>query len=94
VSDDKLNATMDRDAVFEDWEFRAPEWDGVQLIEVPDLSPKERTTINQLLRTDNDFNLHRDLPFRLDSTESESLRLFKSYVVHYRRYPSFARISY
>ena len=50
--------------------------------------------INQILRTDNDFNLHVSLPFRLDANENESLRLFKNYATHCRRYPSFARISW
>jgi ABC-type uncharacterized transport system involved in gliding motility auxiliary subunit len=85
---------MDSDAVFREWPFRASEWDAVQLIDVPDLSPKERMAINQILRTDNDFNLHGSLPFRLDANENESLRLFKNYATHCRRYPSFARISW
>jgi hypothetical protein len=89
-----LNAAMDSDAVFREWPFRASEWDAVQSIDVPDLSPKERMAINQILRTDNDLNLHGSLPFRLDANENESLRLFKNYATHYRRYPSFARISW
>jgi hypothetical protein len=94
MSDGSLKAAMDADAVFHEWPFRASEWDAVQLIDVPDLSPKERIAINQLLRTDSDFKLHESLPFRLDANEKESLRLFKNYATHYRRYPSFARISY
>jgi hypothetical protein len=94
VTGGALNAAMDSDAVFREWPFRASEWDAVQLIDVPDLSPKERMAINQILRTDNDLHLHGSLPFRLDANEKESLRLFKNYATHYRRYPSFARISW
>lgn len=94
VADDELNASIDSDSVFADWPFRANEWDDVQLIDVPDMSLKERATINGLLFSDNEFNLHGGLPFRFDSNNNESLRLFKNYVVHYRRYPSFGRVSY
>lgn len=94
VADDELNASIDNDSVFGDWPLRAKEWDNVQQIDVPDMSLKERARINGLLFTDNEFSLHEGLPFRFDSNDNESLRLFKNYIVHYRRYPSFGRVSY
>lgn len=94
VADDELNATIDNDSIFGNWPFRANEWDDVQLIDVPDMSAKERATINERLFTDSEFKLHDGLPFRFDPNDNESLRLFKNYIVHYRRYPSFGRVAY
>ena len=94
VSNDSLNSIIDNDSVFAEWEFRASDWDTIQLVDMPDLSPKERATINELLRTDNEFSLHQKLRFRFDEDDAESLRLFKNYAAHYRRYPTFGRVAH
>lgn len=94
VADDELNDSIDVDSIFANWLFRATDWDDVKLIDVPDLSPQERTMINGLLFTDKEFELHKGLPFRFDANDNESLRLFKSYAMHYRRFPSFGRIAH
>jgi hypothetical protein len=76
------------------WEFRAAAWDDVQPISIPDLSIKERLRIEEGLFTQSDEELHASLPFRFDGDNNVSLRALRSYIQHYRRYPSFQRIAY
>jgi len=92
ITDEALSSRMAGDAIFQQWPFRSEEWDDVYEVNVPDLSPRERQHINSLLSTQDEFQIHQELPFRFDDNEIESLRCFKSYVQHYRRYPSFGRI--
>jgi len=92
ISNEKLTGSMGSDERFREWPFRSEEWDKVHEINVPDLSPREREHINRLLTTKEEVHIHQDLPFRLDSDEKESLRYFKNYVQHYRRYPTFGRV--
>jgi len=92
VSNEELTGLTGSDERFREWPFRSDEWDKVYEINVPDLSPGEREHINRLLTTKEEYHIHQELPFRLDADETESLRSFKSYVQHYRRYPTFGRV--
>jgi hypothetical protein len=92
LGDDKLTARMNDDEIFQEWPFRSKDWDEVHEVNVPDLSQREREHINSLISTRDEFRLHQDMPFRFDSDENESLRLLKSYLHHYRRYPAFGRV--
>jgi len=93
LADSELIQRIDGDVVFQEWRFRSNDWDDVHHVNVPDLSPKERLTINELIAAGTDENtIHPRLPFQLASKESESLSLLASYLDHYRRYPTFGRI--
>ena len=93
LADDALASKIERDDVHQEWPFRSKEWDDVHHINVPDLSPKERLTINQLIALKTDERvIHEQLPFRLDSEEADSLSLLASYLHHYRRFPAFGRV--
>lgn len=94
VVDESLKRAIDEDQFFRVWPFRATDWADVRLVDVPDLSVKERTTIDPLLTAGNESDVHENLPFRLDAKEKDSLRLFRNYAEHFRRYPTFGRISY
>jgi hypothetical protein len=74
------------------WEFLPMSWTDVTRIQVPNLSAKERLHIEQKLFSASHEDIHRELPFRFDSDESESLRKFEEYARHYRRYPSYFQV--
>lgn len=93
LADDALASKVEQDEVYKVWPFRSKDLDDVHYINVPDLSPKERLTINQLIALGTDERMiHEKLPFRLDSRDTQSLSLLASYLSHYRRYPAFGRV--
>lgn len=74
-----------------EWGFLSSSWDEVREIAVPDLSLKERLTIDEGLFLDSLEELHDKLGFKLDGKNSKSLQSLAQYYRHYRRYPSFVR---
>jgi hypothetical protein len=92
IVDEKLAGVVGSDEMFRQWPFRSEEWDKVHEINVPDTSPREREHINSLLSMKDEFHIHQELPFRFDDDDKESLLFLKSYVQHYRRYPTFGRV--
>ena len=92
ITDEVLSGQIAADAIFQQWPFRSADWDNVYEVNVPDMSPRERQHVNGLISTNDEFHIHEALPFRFDEDANESLRCLKSYVQHYRRYPSFGRV--
>ncbi len=93
LADDALASKTESDDVYKNWVFRSRDWDDVHHVNVPDLSAKERLTINQLIaREINPETIHEQLPLRFHSKNEESLNLLANYLHHYRRYPTFGRV--
>jgi len=93
LADDALASKTESDDVYKNWVFRSRDWDDVHHVNVPDLSAKERLTINQLIaREINPETIHEQLPLRFHAKSEESLNLLASYLHHYRRYPTFGRV--
>ena len=93
LADETLMKTISEDQVFVEWPFRATEWAKVNEVSVPDLSAKERHFIEGLISKQPDPNaIHQAMPFRFHKKEEKSLSLLKDFLLHYRRYPTFARI--
>jgi hypothetical protein len=73
------------------WEFTASDWSAPIKIFIPDLSLKERVTIDGNLFGKSDDEVHSELTFSFNENRSISFEIFKNYVTHYRRYPGFFR---
>jgi len=72
--------------------IRLPErggYDRPELIDVPDLSIKERLTIDSFLFDKEIDELVDELPFFPNSEKEKAKGMLERYVTHYRRYPSF-----
>ncbi len=74
-----------------EWDFLSSSWDEVHEIAVPDLSLKERLTIDEGLFLDSLEKLHEKLGFKLHPNNNKSLDSLRQYHRHYRRFPSFVR---
>lgn len=62
-----------------------------QTIKVPDLSLKERLTIDGMSFDKSAEEIHASLEFSFDEEANSSLQTLQNYIKHYRRYPSFLR---
>jgi hypothetical protein len=93
IADEDLSKRVAEDAIFNDWAFSGTGWGPAIEISVPDLSPKERHLIEGLISSEmsDSATIHSRMPFRFDKREAVSLELLRSYLQHYRRYPTFAR---
>ncbi len=72
------------------WEFYM-QANTPQNIRVPDLSLKERLTIDAMSFEKSAEEIHNSLGFGFDEEPSSSLQALQNYLKHYRRYPSFLR---
>lgn len=77
------------------WDFTRLGWDDPVLIEVPELTLKERIHVNQLLpkHKDDMAFIHRKLGFQVDSSANESERKLRNYVSFQRHYPHFGKVA-
>lgn len=73
-----------------DWEFYIED-NAPRYIRVPDLSLKERLTIDAMSFIKTAEEIHNLLGFKFDKEDSSSLEVLQNYIKHYRRYPSFLR---
>jgi hypothetical protein len=73
-----------------DWEF-CIEDNIPRNIKVPDLSLKERLTIDAMSFEKTAEEIHNSLGFKFDEEEDSSMKILQNYLEHYRRYPSFIR---
>ena len=78
-----------------DWKFTRFNYDNPVVIEVPELTLKERIHVNQLLpkHEDNIPFIHRKLGFQVDQKLEESERKIRNYVFFQRHYPHFGKVS-
>lgn len=77
------------------WDFTRLGWDDPVVIEVPELTMKERIHVNQLLprHETNIAFIHRRLGFQVDSSQQESERKLRNYVSFQRHYPHFGKVA-
>lgn len=82
-------------AKLKDWEFAWVSTQAILGINLPELSPRERLALAQLLPRcrDNVDRIHRWFGYRFDKRQSESEEMLKSYIKFARLYPLFGRIS-
>lgn len=78
------------DTKFQDWEFYM-RGNTPQTIKVPDLSLKERLTIDAMSFEKSPEEIHASLGFGFNEEVNSSLQTLQNYIKHYRRYPSFFR---
>lgn len=78
-----------------DWNFTRFVWDNPVIIEVPELTLKERIHVNQMLpkHENNVAFIQRKLGFHVDSKPEESERKLRNYVSFQRHYPHFGKVA-
>ena len=68
------------------------EWDNFTQLEVPHLSIRERNQIHNLMESEGTPEYISKLTFKLDGAEATHASLLHQYIIHYRRYPTFAPV--
>lgn len=74
------------------WVYLPESWNDVKKINIPALTAKERLEIDRWLPANDYRELHKQLPFQLDTDADLSLELLKEYAIHYTRYPSYFQV--
>lgn len=92
ITDETFDETIKNDRSYSQWPCKSKDWHDIHEIDVPNMSQKERVFVNSRISREDDFTIHQEMPFHLEASEKESLRLLKSYIQHYRRYPAFGRV--
>lgn len=93
ICDEELESRVDSDPGYESWDFRSTEWDDLTHVQVPVLSLRERSAIDTLLESADDaYKIHKEIGIKYADSDGTSISMLKSYVLHYRRYPSFGRV--
>ncbi|MCH2157281.1 MAG: hypothetical protein MK096_00685 [Oleiphilaceae bacterium] len=75
-----------------DWSLSNTNWGRPRTINVPDLSAKERLTIDPMLPTATEEDILNKLGFELSSDRDNSLKMIESYKEYYRHYPYFSKV--
>lgn len=79
------------EARLSDWEFMN-NWDTPQLIDIPDLTLKERITIESLLPCEDPAMITDHIQIKFDDDDDESLEKMKNYIRYYRHYPIYSKV--
>lgn len=72
-------------------DFASPQWE-IHQIEVPDMSLRERLELDRKLNGKTADQIAKELPFRFEKDEEESLELIRNYLKLYRFYPNYHRV--
>lgn len=80
-------------AGFINWEYYINEYDSPMLIELPELSIKERLAIDALLPCEEAEIIHESLNFLFDENRNKSKTKIESYMKYYRHYPQYFRVN-
>lgn len=75
------------------WEYISNTWGPPQLIDIPDLTLKERLAIDTFLPCDSPEQIVESLNIQFDSNEEKSLDKLNNYIKYYRHYPFFSKVS-
>jgi len=67
-------------------------WDSFLELAVPHMSIRERNQIHDLLGKEASPDFVKDVVFRLDGQDDTHNKLVEQYVLHHRRYPTFAPV--
>jgi hypothetical protein len=74
------------------WEYYIDNQDGPMMIELPELSIKEKLAIDALLPCDEVNIIQQSLDFLLAENIGKSRKKIESYMKYYRHYPQFFRV--
>lgn len=75
------------------WEFTLSDWYSPQLIDLPDLTLKERLVLDSMLPCDNVDLIINQLSIQFDEDFNKSREKIMNYLRYYRHYPFFTRVS-
>ena len=77
------------------WPYFSKDWANVCMINMPELTLKERIHINQLLPRDagKALQIQDALGFQVDESKEVSLDKIRNYTEYYRHFPQFGRVS-
>lgn len=75
-----------------DWKFRNLTGETSLLIDIPELSIKERFEIDRLLPGASTQKIHEKLKFFIAENEDKSKMKIDNYILYYRQYPYFSKI--
>lgn len=76
-----------------DWPHLAKNWKDIHEIAVPDLTPREKQAINQLLPLERGKINPDELPFKLHKNKAKNQKSLENYVKYYRYIPNFQRLA-
>jgi len=74
------------------WPSGLFEWSEPKLINVPELSVKERIHIDNLLPQSDKESIKASLGYRIDGNDDHMASLIQNYIDYYRMYPLFSRV--
>jgi hypothetical protein len=88
-------AAVISDSGLDQWAYYAKSWADLRLINMPELTIKERIHINQLLPRDagNAQQIQNALGFQVDELPALSLDKIRNYAEFYRHFPQFGRVT-
>ncbi|WP_270166950.1 O-methyltransferase [Paenibacillus sp. SYP-B4298] len=75
------------------WEYYIADQDSPMIIELPELSIKERLAIDAMLPCDEANIIQQSLNFLLADNINKSRKKIESYMKYYRHYPQFFRVN-
>lgn len=75
------------------WDYSCDSWGPPQIIDIPDLTLKERLTIDTFLPCENPDEIVGSLNIKFDPNDEKSLEKLKNYIRYYRHYPFFSKVS-
>lgn len=77
----------------EQWEYSCLNWGEPQIIDIPDLTIRERLEIDACLPCKDPKLIISKLNIQFDIDEDKSIEKLKSYIKYYRHYPFFSKVS-
>ena len=93
-SDDRCHTNLLKELGLEHWGELSLDWKDIKLIDLPDLTSREKLFINSSLPHDNgDFD-YESLPFQIDKNIERNKLILDNYLKYYRFSPSFQRTTY
>lgn len=84
---------MKKNSGLEDWPYANLSWDGPMDISIPELSIRERLSVEQLLPDATRMQLHSQLGVRFDESLAVSREMLWRYVKFARHVPHFGKIT-
>jgi|GEM_PF-378098 len=76
------------------WEYASTSWNAPpQVIDMPDLTLKERLAIDACLPCNDPEQIVSELKIDFDTSREKSIEKIKNYIRYYRHYPFFSKIS-
>jgi hypothetical protein len=83
-----------QDAMTTDWPHISKSWTDIHEIAVPDLTGREKLSINRLLPSTTGNIKQEEIPFQLDKNPAKNMKSISNYIKYYRYIPNFERLVY